>query len=139
VYGSEQKPRRRRSLRLCCTHVDVDLLRAAFSWLKRDAPPGVDGLTWRQYEQNLEGNLVDLHARVHRGAYRAQPPRRTFIPKEDGRKRPPGIAALEDKIVQRPVVEVFNATCEEDFLVSRMDFAQGAASMRLAGCSRCRD
>ena len=54
-------------------HVDVDLLRAAFSWLKRDAAPGVDGLTWRQYEQNVEGNLVDLHARVHRGAYRAQP------------------------------------------------------------------
>lgn len=89
-------------------HVDVDLLRVAFSWLKRDAAPGVDGLTWRQYEQNLEGNLVDLQGRVHRGAYRAQPSRRKFIPKEDGRKRPLGIAALEDKIVQRAVVEVFN-------------------------------
>src|SRR5882672_2669653 len=61
-------------------HVDVDLLRSAFSWLKRDAAPGVDGMTWRQYEQKLEGNLVDLHARVHRGAYRAQPSRRKFIP-----------------------------------------------------------
>jgi RNA-directed DNA polymerase len=97
-------------------HVDVDLLRAAFSWLKRDAAPGVDGMTWRQYEQNLEGNLEDLHARVHRGAYRAQPSRRQFIPKADGQQRPLGIAALEDKIVQRAVVEVFNAIYEEDFL-----------------------
>jgi RNA-directed DNA polymerase len=96
-------------------HVDVDLLRASFFWLKRDAAPGVDGLTWRQYEQNLEGNLVDLHARVHRGAYRAQPSRRKFIPKADGLKRPLGIAALEDKIVQRAVVEVFNAIYEQDF------------------------
>jgi hypothetical protein len=75
-----------------------------------------DGLTWRQYEQNLEGKLVDLHARVHRGAYRALPSRRKFIPKADGRERPLGIAALEDKIVQRAVVEVFNAIYEEDFL-----------------------
>ena len=97
-------------------HVDVDLLRAAFSWLKRDAAPGVDGLTWAEYEQNLEVNLVDLHARVHRGAYRALPSRRKFIPKADGRERPLGIAALEDKIVQRAVVEVLNAIYEEDFL-----------------------
>jgi group II intron reverse transcriptase/maturase len=97
-------------------HVDVDLLRTAYSRLKRDAAPGVDGMTWGQYEQNLEGNLVDLHARVHRGAYRAQPSRRKFIPKADGRERPLGIAALEDKIVQRAVVEVFNAIYEEDFL-----------------------
>ncbi|EQD52702.1 RNA-directed DNA polymerase (Reverse transcriptase), partial [mine drainage metagenome] len=74
-------------------HVDVDLLRAAFSWLKRDAAPGVDGLTWREYEQNLEVRLVDLHARVHRGAYRALPSRRKYIPKGDGR-RPLGVAAL---------------------------------------------
>jgi RNA-directed DNA polymerase len=75
-------------------HVDVDLLRVAFSWLKRDAAPGVDGLTWREYEQSLEVNLVDLHARVHRGAYRAQPSRRKFIPKEDGRERPLGIGTV---------------------------------------------
>src|ERR1022692_2762703 len=106
-------------------HVDVDLLRAAFSWLKRDAAPGVDGLTWGQYEQNLEGNLVDLHARVHRGAYRAQPSRRKFIQKEDGRQRPLGIAALEDKIVQRAVVEVFNAIYEEDFLGFSYGFRPG--------------
>ena len=96
-------------------HVNVDLLRAAFSWLKRDAAPGVDGLTWREYEQNLEARLVDLHARVHRGAYRALPSRRKFIPKRSG-QRPLGVAALEDKIVQRAVVEVFNAIYEEDFL-----------------------
>jgi RNA-directed DNA polymerase len=97
-------------------HVDVDLLRAAFSWLKREAAPGVDGVTWQQYEQNLEDNLVDLHARVHRGAYRALPSRRKFIPKADGQQRPLGIAALEDKIVQRAVVEVCNTIYEEDFL-----------------------
>jgi RNA-directed DNA polymerase len=97
-------------------HVDVELLRTSYSRLKRDAAPGVDGITWGQYEQNLESNLVDLHARVHRGAYRAQPSRRKFIPKADGRERPLGIAALEDKIVQRAVVEVFNAIYEEDFL-----------------------
>jgi RNA-directed DNA polymerase len=97
-------------------HVDVDLLRTAFSWLKRDAAPGVDGVTWQQYEQNLEDNLVDLHARVHRGAYRALPSRRKLIPKADGQQRPLGIVALEDKIVQRAVVEVCNAIYEEDFL-----------------------
>jgi RNA-directed DNA polymerase len=106
-------------------HVDVDLLRAGFSWLKRDAAPGVDGRTWRQYEQNLEANLVDLHARVHRGAYRALPSRRQFIPKEDGRQRPLGIAALEDKIVQRAVVEVFNAIYEADFLGCSYGFRPG--------------
>ena len=81
-------------------HVNVDLLRQAFFALKRDAAPGVDGLTWQDYEQDLERNLVELHARVHRGAYRAQPSRRRYIPKPDGRQRPLGIAALEDKIVQ---------------------------------------
>ena len=89
-------------------HINVDLLRAAFFWLKKDAAPGVDGLTWREYEQNLEERLVDLHARVHRGAYRALPSRRKFIPKGTG-LRPLGVAALEDKIVQRAAVEVLNA------------------------------
>jgi group II intron reverse transcriptase/maturase len=105
--------------------VDADLLRTAFSWLKRDAAPGVDGLTWRQYEQNLEANLVDLHARVHRGAYRALPSRRKFIPKEDGRQRPLGVASLEDKIVQRAVVEVLNAIYEEDFCGFSYGFRPG--------------
>ena len=79
----------------------------------------MDGLTWKQYGQNLEAHLIDLHARIHRGAYRAQPSKRTFIPKEDGQLRPLGVAALEDKIVQRAVVEVFNAIYEEDFLDRR--------------------
>ena len=105
-------------------HVDVDLLRAAFSWLKRDAAPGVDGLTWREYEQNLEARLVDLHARVHRGAYRALPSRRKFIPKGEG-YRPLGVAALEDKIVQRAVVEVLNAIYEADFLGFSYGFRPG--------------
>jgi RNA-directed DNA polymerase len=105
-------------------HVNVDLLRAAFSWLKRDAAPGVDGLTWREYEQDLEVRLVDLHARMHRGAYRALPSRRKFIPKGDGH-RPLGVAALEDKIVQRAVVEVLNAIYEEDFLGFSYGFRPG--------------
>lgn len=106
-------------------HIDVDLLRASFSWLKRDAAPGVDGLTWRQYEQNLEAHLVDLHERIHRGAYRALPSRRKFILKEDGRQRPLGVASLEDKIIQRAVVEVFNAIYEEDFLGFSYGFRPG--------------
>ena len=97
-------------------HVSVDLLKEAYSWLKRDAAPGVDGVTWQDYEQNREANLVDLHARIHRGAYRALPSRRKYIAKPDGRQRPLGIAALEDKIVQRALVEVLNAIYEEDFL-----------------------
>lgn len=106
-------------------HVDVDLLRDAFGWLKRDAAPGVDGLTWGEYEQDLESRLVDLHERVHRGAYRALPSRRKFIPKSDGRERPLGVAALEDKIVQRAVVEVLNAIYEEDFLGFSYGFRPG--------------
>ncbi len=97
-------------------HVDVDLLRDAYFLLKRNAASGVDGVTWHDYGEGLEERLKDLHARVHRGAYRAQPSRRKYIPKPDGRKRPPGIAALEDKVVQRAVVEVLNAIYEEDFL-----------------------
>ena len=106
-------------------HVSVDLLRAAFSGLKRDAAPGVDGLTWQEYEQNLECRLVDLHARVHRDTYRVLPSRRKFISKEDGRQRPLGIAALEDKIVQRAAVEVLNAIYEEDFLGFSYGFRPG--------------
>lgn len=106
-------------------HVDIDLLRTAFLSLKRKAAPGVDDVTWPQYEQNLEANLVDLHGRVHRGAYRALPSRRTFIPKEDGTHRPLGIASVEDKIVQRAVVDVLNAIYEEDFLGFSYGFRPG--------------
>ena len=96
-------------------HVSVDLLKLSFFALKKDAAPGVDGLAWRDYETNLEGNLEDLHDRVHRGAYRALPSRRQYIPKADGRQRPIAICALEDKIVQRAVAMVLNAIYEEDF------------------------
>jgi RNA-directed DNA polymerase len=97
-------------------HVSVDLLRLSFFALKKDAAPGVDGLAWRDYEAHLEGNLEDLHDRVHRGAYRALPSRRQYIPKADGRQRPIAVCALEDKIVQRAVAGVLNAIYEEDFL-----------------------
>ena len=90
-------------------HVNVALLRDAYFWLQRNAAPGVDGVTWQEYAQDLEAKLVDLHARIHRGAYRALPSRRKYIAKPDGRQRPLGIAALEDKIAQRALVEVLNA------------------------------
>jgi len=107
-------------------HVTVDLLREAFLALKRRAAPGVDGVTWQDYEADLEGNLQDLHARVHRGTYRAQPVRRRFIPKPGtDKQRPLGIASLEDKIVQRAVVAVLNAIYEEDFLGFSYGFRPG--------------
>src|SRR5712692_3098015 len=81
-------------------HLTVDLLRESFYSLKRKAAPGVDGVTWQEYESGLENRLVDLHGRVHRGAYRALPSRRVYIQKEDGQQRPLGVAAVEDKIVQ---------------------------------------
>jgi len=97
-------------------HLNVDLLREAFLVLKRDAAPGMDGLTWQAYAADLDRNLTDLHARVHRGAYRASPSRRTYIPKADGRQRPLAVAALEDKIVQRATAAVLNCIYEEEFL-----------------------
>src|ERR1019366_36657 len=96
-------------------HVTVGLLRDSYYSLKRKAAPGVDGVTWAEYEEGVEERLQDLHDRVHRGAYRAQPSRRAYIDKADGRKRPLGIAALEDKIVQQAVVTVLNEIYEEDF------------------------
>jgi group II intron reverse transcriptase/maturase len=106
-------------------HVDVDRLRMAYFALRPKAAPGVDGVTWHEYGQNLEGNLEDLHARVHRGSYRAKPSRRVFIPKPDGRQRPLGVAALEDKILQRAVVEVLNAIYEQDFVGFSYGFRPG--------------
>src|ERR1039458_1705209 len=96
-------------------HLSVELLRDSFYVLKRQASPGVDGVRWQEYETRLEDRLVDLHSRVHRGAYRAQPSRRVYIPKADGRQRPLGIAALEDKIVQQAVVTILNQIYEVDF------------------------
>ena len=97
-------------------HLSIDLLREAFLALKRDAAPGVDDMTWLTYAADLDRNLTDLHARVHRGAFRALPSRRVYIPKADGRQRPLAVAALEDKIVQRATVAVLNSIYEEDFL-----------------------
>jgi len=96
-------------------HVTIDLLRESYFSLKRKAAPGVDGVTWEQYGEGVEEQLKGLHERIHRGAYRAQPSRRTYIPKADGRQRPLGIAALEDKIVQQAVVTVLNEIYEGDF------------------------
>src|ERR1700757_434061 len=106
-------------------HVSTDHLEEAFFELKENAAPGVDGLTCRDYEQHLESNLEDLHARVHRGAYRARPSRRVYIPKPDGRQRPIAVAALEDKIVQRAVATLLNAIYEEDFLGFSYGFRPG--------------
>ncbi|MCA1680146.1 MAG: group II intron reverse transcriptase/maturase [Actinobacteria bacterium] len=106
-------------------HVTVDRLREAYRAVRPNAAAGVDGVTWRDYGRDLEANLGDLHSRVHRGAYRARPTRRVFIPKPDGRLRPLGIAALEDKILQRAVVEVLNAVYEEDLLGFSYGFRPG--------------
>jgi RNA-directed DNA polymerase len=106
-------------------HVSIEHLGAAFGELKQNAAPGVDGLTCEAYEADLERNLEDLHARLHRGAYRPQPARRVYIPKPDGRQRPLAVAALEDKIVQRATAAVLNAIYEEDFLGFSYGFRPG--------------
>jgi group II intron reverse transcriptase/maturase len=106
-------------------HITIDTLRTAFYALKRKAAPGVDGMTWQDYEAELEPRLIDLHARVHRGAYRPQPSRRTYIPKADGKQRPLAIAAVEDKIVQGATVMVLNAIYEGDFCGFSYGFRPG--------------
>ena len=106
-------------------HVTVDLLRDSYHSLKKRAAPGVDGVTWEEYGRDLEARLSDLQGRIHRGAYRAKPSRRVWIPKADGRQRPLGIAALEDKIVQHAVGMVLNQIWEEDFLGFSYGFRPG--------------
>jgi len=109
-------------------HISPELLGDAFGELKQNAAPGVDGLTCEAYEADLERKLEDLHSRVHRGAYRATPSRRVYIPKPDGRQRPLAVAALEDKIVQRAVTALLNAIYEEDFLGVSYGFRPGRGS-----------
>jgi group II intron reverse transcriptase/maturase len=109
------KERREEQFTALLHHLSVDLLRESFLVLKRDASPGVDGVTWEEYETGLEGRLADLHSQVHGGTYRAQASRRVYIPKADGRQRPLGVAALEDKIVQQAVVTILNEIYEVDF------------------------
>ena len=101
-------------------HVTIELLQASYYALQRKSAAGVDGMTWKEYEAGLVSRITDLHSRVHRGAYRAQPPklyvaRRIYLPKPDGRQRPIGIAALEDKIVQQAVVTILHEIYEVDF------------------------
>ena len=106
-------------------HVSVTALKESFLALKRQAASGVDGVTWEQYRKGLEQRLESLHERLHKGAYRAQPSKRVYIPKPDGRMRPLGIAALEDKIVQHAVGKVISSIYEEDFLGFSYGFRPG--------------
>jgi len=117
LHGVRQaaSKRKQESFTALLHHLSIGLLRDSFYALKRQASPGVDGVRWQEYETRLEDRLTDLHSRVHRGAYRARPSRRVYIPKADGRQRPLGIAALEDKIVQQAVVAVLNQIYEADF------------------------
>src|SRR5713226_1757423 len=117
LHGVRQAAKERKQERFTALlqHVNLGLLRDSFYALKRQASPGVDGMTWQEYETGLEDRLIDLHSRVHRGAYRAQPSRRVYIPKADGQQRPLGIAALEDKLVQQAVVTILNQIYEVDF------------------------
>src|SRR5271155_661485 len=121
--GVRQKARASKQERFTALlhHLTIDLLRESYYALQRSAAPGLDGVRWQQYAEGLEARLAELHGRIHRGAYQAQASRRVWIPKADGRERPLGIAALEDKIVQRAVVAVLNQIWEEDFL----DFSYG--------------
>ena len=111
-------------------HLTVDVLRASFFGLKKSAAPGVDEMTWTEYAEHLEASLVDLHARVHTGAYRALPSRRKYIPKADGRQRPLGIAAIEDKIVQAAVVAILMPIYESEFLDSATVSDRSATSIK---------
>ncbi len=114
---------------------NLETLRMAYFRLKKEAAPGVDGETWRHYGEQLEGNLQDLSERLKRGAYRAKPVRRVYIAKTDGRQRPLGVPALEDKIVQRAAVEVLNAIYETDFRHFSYGFRPGRSAASSAGCA----
>jgi len=117
LAGVRQAAKERREERFTALlhHLTPVLLQASFYDLKREAAPGVDGVRWKEYEEGLAGRIAGLHSRIHRGAYRAQPSRRVYIPKADGRQRPLGIAALEDKIVQQAVATILNQIYENDF------------------------
>ena len=119
------KERKKEKFTALFHHLSVDLLERAFFELKDNAAPGVDGLTWTDYEADLERNLEDLYSRLHRGAYRAMPSRRVYIPKPDGRQRPLAVTALEDKVVQRATAAILNAIYEEDFLGFSYGFRPG--------------
>jgi len=127
LQGVREAAQRDKGLRFTTLlhHVNEKRLLDSFYLLKKQAAPGVDRVTWSEYEEGVEARITDLHDRIHRGAYRAQPSRRVYIPKPDGRQRPLGIAAVEDKIVQQAVVEVLNQIYEEDFLGFSYGFRPG--------------
>ena len=125
VRQAAKKDRKLRFTALLHHIYNLETLRMAYFSLKKQAAPGVDGQTWRHYGEELERNLQDLSERLKRGAYRAKPVRRVYIPKADGRQRPLGVTALEDKIVQRAAVEVLNAIYETDFLGFSYGFRPG--------------
>lgn len=127
LWGVRQAAKRDKKLQFTALlhHVTAELLRASYFELNRSAKPGVDEVTWREYGVGLEERLTDLHGRIHRGAYRAQPSKRAWIPKADGRQRPLGIAALEDKVVQQAVRTVLDQIYEEDFLGFSYGFRPG--------------
>ena len=127
LYGVREAARKDSTLKFTALlhHVNEDCLTAAFFNLKKTVSVGVDGVTWHEYERNVEDNIADLHGRIHRGAYRAQPSRRVWIPKPDGRQRPLGIASLEDKIVQHAVRWVLQSIYEQDFLGFSYGFRPG--------------
>jgi RNA-directed DNA polymerase len=127
--GVRQAARARKQERFTALlhHLSIGLLRDSCYALKHQASPGVDGVTWQEYETGLKDRLIDLHSRVHRGAYRAQPSRRVYIPKADGLQRPLSVAALEDKIVQQAVATILNQIYEFDFKAFRMGSGPVAA------------
>lgn len=127
LHGVREAARRDSTLKFTALlhHVNEDCLTEAFFNLKKTVAVGVDGVTWREYEQNVEANIADLHGRIHRGAYRAKPSRRAWISKPDGRQRPLGIASLEDKIVQQAVLWILQSIYEQDFLGFSYGFRPG--------------
>jgi group II intron reverse transcriptase/maturase len=127
LHGVREAARQSRSLRFTALlhHIDERMLFESFDHLKKSAAAGIDGVTWHDYDENVEANIKDLHGRIHRGAYRARPSRRVWIPKTDGRKRPLAIASLEDKIVQQAVLWVIQSIYEQDFLGFSYGFRPG--------------
>jgi RNA-directed DNA polymerase len=130
LQGVREAAQRDKGLRFTTLlhHVNEKRLLDSFYLLKRQAAPGVDRVTWGEYEEGVEARITDLHDRIHRGAYRAQPSRRVYIPKPDGRQRPLGIAAMEDKIVQQAVATVLNQIYEEDFAGFSYGFRPGRSA-----------
>jgi retron-type reverse transcriptase len=111
-------------------HITTELLRDSYYNLKKDAVPGVDEVTWKEYGEDLENRLESLHERIHKGTYRARPSKRIYIPKPDGKRRPIGIAALEDKIAEMAVVKILNQIYEEEFIGFSYGFRPGRSQHR---------